>query len=1281
MATLVLSAAGFAAGNMLGGTILGVSSAVAGRFAGATIGRAIDSRLSGAGSAPVETGRMDRLRLMGASEGTPVARVYGRMRVAGQVIWASQFQETTQTASRSGKGMPTQRTTAYSYSVSIAVALCEGTISGIGRIWADGTEVNLTQLNYRVYDGSPDQLADPTLEAIEGAGNVPAYRGTAYVVFEDIALEQYGNRVPNFSFEVFRSGQGDAVIADVPELVRGVAMMPGTGEYALATTPAYVTHDGATVAVNENTPSGKSDFVTSVDGLAQELPKCASSLLVVSWFGNDLRAGECEISPRAEPNGADAEGMPWNVSGLDRVAAGSVPVLENRAVYGGTPSDASVIEALQYLRAQGQHAVFYPFILMEQLSGNTLPHGDGEIGQPELPWRGRISASSEQAVSDFFGTCTLNDFSPTANGVHYTGPPERSYRRFILHYAHLCKAAGGVDAFCVGSEMRELTRSLPDAGFPAVGALIRLIRDVTTILGPNTKISYAADWSEYWGYQPDDGSGDRLFHLDPLWADDDVDFIGIDNYFPSADWRDEPDHADASWGSIYDLRYLQSNIEGGEGFDWYYKSPESRDAQIRTPITDGAYDEPWVYRYKDIRGFWENSHFERIGGVRSEVPTAWQPRSKPFYFTEIGCAAIDKGANQPNRFLDPKSSESAVPHYSNGQRDELMQMQYLRAHLSYWSDPGRNPQSDLYEGSMVDMSKAHVWAWDARPFPFFPGNAELWSDAGNYDRGHWLNGRSSARSLSSVVREIANNAGITQVDTSGLFGYVRGYLDSGSETGRAALQPLITAYGLDVIDRAGTLVFQMRDGHPNGAIVLDELVVSDQNNGGLSKLRGSGADLISDVRFSYVEADADYETATAQSTLPEAGRNVVSSTEMSLALTAGEAQGMADRWLSEAYAGQDSVSFAVPLSMAHLSAGDVVQTDDGETKTLYRIENVSRSTHLMMEGTRIDADVYARADPATVPIALRPFVVPTPVAAQFLDLPIIRTETPNTGPFVAVNASPWTGPADVFIEVADEAFEPQLQITDQATSGITVTALNTGPFGVIDRTAFVDVELTHGALSSVNLDSLLSGQNVFAIGSGDVAVWEIFQAQNAVLIGPNRYRLSGLVRGQQGTDAFVPDTWPVGSKVVLLDGAVIQLELPVNQRGVEQTYRVGPSGRAVNDAAYRAHSFTVAGASLRPYRPCHLQVQRGDSLITAQWVRRTRIDGDHWDGFDVPVGEMSEQYLIRLRDETGVKLEQTVTSTAAVLNEPLSISGNLIFEVAQLSDRFGPGPFAQIAVP
>ncbi len=128
--------------------------------------------------------------------------------------------------------------------------------------------------------------------------------------------------------------------------------------------------------------------------------------------------------------------------------------------------------------------------------------------------------------------------------------------------------------------------------------------------------------------------------------------------------------------------------------------------------------------------------------------------SKPIWFTEFGCAAIDKGTNQPNKFLDAKSSESSLPKYSNGARDDLMQKQYLRAMASYWNDPDNNPISEEYEGPMIDMSRAFVWAWDARPFPVFPNNVEVWSDGPNYARGHWINGRTGARSLASVVDEI-----------------------------------------------------------------------------------------------------------------------------------------------------------------------------------------------------------------------------------------------------------------------------------------------------------------------------------------------------------------------------------------------------------------------------------------------------------------------------------------------------------------------------------------------
>ena len=71
---------------------------------------------------------------------------------------------------------------------------------------------------------------------------------------------------------------------------------------------------------------------------------------------------------------------------------------------------------------------------------------------------------------------------------------------------------------------------------------------------------------------------------------------------PLADWRDGLDHLDAaSADAITDLDYLRGNVEGGEGFDWFYASAADREAQVRTPITDGAAGEPWVFRYKDIR--------------------------------------------------------------------------------------------------------------------------------------------------------------------------------------------------------------------------------------------------------------------------------------------------------------------------------------------------------------------------------------------------------------------------------------------------------------------------------------------------------------------------------------------------------------------------------------------------------------------------------------------------------------------------------------------------------
>jgi len=286
----------------------------------------------------------------------------------------------------------------------------------------------------------------------------------------------------------------------------------------------------------------------------------------------------------------------------------------------------------------------------------------------------------------------------------------------------------------------------PGNSYPAVEQLRHLAADVRAILGPGVKIGYAADWSEYFGHHP--GGGELFFHLDPLWSDANIDFVGIDNYMPLSDWREGEDHLDAQWRRIDNPDYLEANVCGGEGYDWFYASEADRDAQRRTPITDGAYGEPWIYRAKDIRNFWARAHYDRPGGVRSETPTAWVAQSKPVWLIELGCPAVDKGPNAPNLFIDAKSSESALPPFSSGARDDLVQRRVLEAYLDYWGAAENNPSSSLTGAPMIEA--AFVYCWDARPHPAFPARSDVWGDGGNWRLGHWLNGRAGLSGLSEI---------------------------------------------------------------------------------------------------------------------------------------------------------------------------------------------------------------------------------------------------------------------------------------------------------------------------------------------------------------------------------------------------------------------------------------------------------------------------------------------------------------------------------------------------
>ncbi len=1293
MATILLSAAGAAVGAGFGGTVLGLSGTVIGRAIGATLGRVIDQRLIGAGSDAVEVGRLERFRISGASEGAPVARAWGRVRLAGQVIWATRFRETAATGG-GGKGGGTPKSTQYSYSVSLAIALCEGEIRRVGRIWADGNEIEPNSLNLRIYKGNETQLPDPKIAAVEGAGKAPAYRGIAYVVIEELELAAFGNRVPQFTFEVVRGAQPEATpaIEELAATVPGVCLIPGTGEYALATTPVhFVMGPGVNQPANVHMATDQTDFALSLDQLTEEMPGVGAVSLVVSWFGDDLRCGQCSIRPKVEQSAVDGVGMAWRSGGIARIAAVEVPKASGRSVYGGTPCDQSVIEAVQALTAAGKAVTFYPFILMDQLQGNLLVDPwTNTTGQPAFPWRGRITtslapgvagnpdqtASAAAEVASFFGTATAAQFSRAGTVISYNGPAEWSYRRFILHNAMVCQAAGGVESFCIGSEMRALTQ-IRGAGdsFPAVDALVALAAEVRIILGPSCKLTYAADWSEYFGYHAD---GNVYFHLDTLWASPNIDFIGIDNYMPMSDWREGEAHADAAWQSLHNPDYLQANIAGGEGFDWYYANAADEAAQTRTPISDGTYDEPWVYRYKELRDWWTCQHHPRIAGVRQAVPTAWVPQSKPFRFTEFGCGAVDKGTNQPNRFLDPKSSESGLPKYSSGQRDDLLQMAYFTAMARFWRDPANNPQSLVYAMPMVDFDHSLAWAWDARPFPAFPVYQLLWNDGANFETGHWLNGRSATQSLAAVIAEVCESSGVMDAITDSALGVVRGYGLTEVTSARAILQPVLQANSVDAVEREGQLGFVKRTGL--GAVALDaQQFTLEKDTASKEANRLGEAEMHDHLRLAYLEAESDFTVRAVSASLPDAGSDRVGQSELPLALTRPEAAVMAERWLIEARLARDSVRFGLPLSRRDIGAGSVVDLDGKR----FRVDRCELTTHQAIEAVRIDPAVYRdpRIDPEVT--SWKPYQAPTPAFPVFLDLPLITgTEVPHA-PHLAVAASPWPGQMALWSSASEDGFTLNTVVNQSAVIGVTETALAPGQSARWERGVPLRVRIGSGLLSSAEELAVLAGTNAMAIGDGSAENWEILQFAGATLVAPSTYEISMRLRGQLGTDGVMPALWPAGSTVVLLNAALGQIGLPQAARGLVRYYRVGGATRGYDSPEVVAYSGVFQGVGLRPYSVCHLRAKGSlGQNMPVSWIRRTRVDGDTWVSTEVPLGEENESY--RLQVLTGATLHREVvvlsadwTYTAAMQAADGVGAGSRI-EVAQLSASYGAGPARQV---
>ncbi len=696
----------------------------------------------------------------------------------------------------------------------------------------------------------------------------------------------------------------------------------------------------------------------------------------------------------------------------------------------------------------------------------------------------------------------------------------------------------------------------------------------------------------------------------------------------------------------------------------------------------------------DRRPDWEASRKRLVwpNGAVASVHTAHDPdglRGPQFdaaWVDEYGCAAINKGTNQPNKFLDLKSSESSLPHHSTGARDDLIQVQYLRAFIDYWSDPAHNPVSPEYGGPMIDMSRAFVWAWDTRPYPYFPNNRNLWSDGQNYARGHWLNGRVSSQPLSTVVAQICRRAGLEAFDTSALYGVVRGYAVDQISDARASLQPLMLRYGFDAVERGGVLHFVMRDGLNSVRLDTAQLAVSNELNGSLEQTREAQAEIAGRVRLRFVQADGNFDTIAEEAVLAQDATHAIAASEFNMALTRAEGRQVIERWLTEARVSRETVRLALPPSMLSVGAGDVIElpAEGVEGDALYRIDRVEQGEMQLIEAVRIEPEVYNPASFDDELAALRPFAAPVPVNALIMDLPLLRGDEVPHAPYIATTAQPWPGSVAVYVSTTDENYQLNKILPIRATMGVTETDLSASRPGLFDHGGGLQVRLTSGVLESVERSAVLGGANLAAIGDGTADNWEVFQFSAAELVAPNTYWLTNRLRGQAGTDALMPPVWPVGSQFVLLNGVPSQLAISPNLRRIVQNYRIGPAQRGYDDPSYIHRTEAFDGNGLRPLSPCHLRSTITQGGIELDWIRRTRIDGDGWDTFEVPLGEESEQYLVRVSQNGQILREAHTTSSTWHYDQNMQtsdgVAGAVLVSVAQISASYGGGPPAYIEV-
>jgi len=1114
--------------------------------------------------------RLNDLTVQKSSYNEIIPVLYGTNRIAGNIIWATDIKEIHNnytTTYRTGKGGKKihQNNIEYYYYANIAIGICKGKVSELKRVWADTDLIDLSKYTYRFYNGSEDQAPDILIQSVQGIGRTPAYKGLCYIVFENLPLNEFGNRIPNFTFEITRNFIGDN---EVENLITGVNLIPGCGEFVYDTQTISKEHGviwygkwhsiNQVSRINQNNNSGIADAIVATQQLKNSLPHCEWVAPVVVWFGNSTNISDCIIEPRVEfkvdPAYPTQITTPeeWGVAGLSRSDANIVSNdADGRVRYGGTVSDSSVIRYVQYLKKEGFNVMFYPMMF---------------IDIENKPWRGYLSGDFNK-VKTFF---------EKPNG----------YNRFILHYANLVKDY--VDAFIIGSEMRNLTKITDGNGnFPAVDCLMDLANRVRGIVGANVKIGYAADWSEY--HHTDGG----WYNMDKLWASKNIDFVGIDAYFPLTDKKE----------SLISKDDIINGWTSGEGYDWLYiDSDRTKKVEIKSE---------WAW--KNIEWWWKNEHVNPDGNK-----TDWIPKGKKIWFTEYGFASVDGTTNEPNKFYDAKSIDGGFPRFSEGKIDYFAQRKAIQATEEKWLN-----------SPMVEQK--FLWCWDTRPYPFFPNKLSVWSDGSVWHYGHWINGKLWTLIFSNMIKMLFEDAAI-DFDSIGdidIYDSIDGIVLNNKVSVNEVLNILQKIFFFDYYEKDGKLYITSKKTNSSLRIDEGELIELEKGIYFKSDIIGEN-ELPCKLDVSYINKDLNYQVCNTYSERNSVKSYKKESESLPVVINDFKAKQIAEKLLYSTWLERIVYNFKLPPQYMYLNPSDVIILNINNTDLVLRIVNIlfDLDNTIEIKAVKCDNSLYNFKKEEEKFDDIKTIMPTGKTNIEVFELPAIKnTEYPEVFFATSGNEKGWNGCGIYSAKTGSNNFNI---INESRINSIVGTCLNrlgdARPYyfdNVNELFVFFNGNIDTNVLETIDLFDLLDGGNLALIGN------EIIQFEKVELQENGSFRISKLLRGQYGTEEFISNHLE-NEKFIFIDKGLITSQFTSNDIGMSYDFKAITFNDSFENSTDR--TLKIVGKNLLPMKPVHVKCNRIDDGYRITWESRERGNHTWKDGEEfLP----SKEYLIEILDENG----------------------------------------------